>query len=599
MMLEKLWSPTGALLQDIRFKTGLNLVIGRKGQHNEEERRSLNGIGKSSLVRLLDYMLLGDAAGQYFHKQKFDFLRKHQHEVCLSLSVQGRHLVLRRRFDNDRLTIEQSEETRRRLIFDGNEKEAKGLLSEWFFPLSDSIRYPQSSFRNLMSFFIKDDLENHARQQPEELITHKGATKADNILLNFYLMGLSNIDLEEFVSQVDVRKKLKDQEKRLVRKLGMNGQLQLSTLRNELVREEDELVILQQSLGEFRVTEVWKQVSGRLAELDSRLEELRLQMQKTVRQLSKLREYTRAAPDNFIMHEVTRHYESINHWLAGKIRKTLEETLTFRQSLADERFRFYYEQISMLEKHYEEMDKESRRFDHERAALLRSVDGDVNASLSQAWSNIARQEVKLETLKQQLAEFEQIERDLLDNEEALLDAKRGVHMALEQDKDNIRHILSLFKEILKQAYEGMRSPDKQKAFLSIEGKVRGGLSLPADIKLSLPAEEALGRYRQKMVLYDLCLFFNMIDRDMPLPRFLIHDGIYHAMENRIKVNLLNYIHRRSLNQVFQYIATFNLEEIMLPDDRQLSGEIYDFSLEENTILQLEDHPKKMLFARSF
>ena len=390
MMLEKLWSPTGALLQDIQFKTGLNLIIGRKGQHNEEDRRSLNGIGKSSLVRLLDYMLLGEAASHYFHKQKFDFLRKHQHEVCLSLRVQERHLVLRRRFNNDRLTIEQSGEAHQRLIFDGNEKEAKGLLSEWIFPLSDSIRYPQSSFRNLMSFFIKDDLENHARQQPEELITHKGATKADNILLNFYLMGLSNIDLDEFVRQVDVRKKLKDQEKRLEKKLGVNGQLQLSTLRNELAREEDELIILQQSLGEFRVTEVWKQVSGRLAELDTRLDELSRQMQKTARQLRKLREYTRAAPDNFIMNEVTRHYESVNNWLAGKIRKTLEETLTFRQSLADERFRFYYEQISMLEKSYKEMDKESRRFDHERAALLRSVDGDVNASLSQAWSNIAR-----------------------------------------------------------------------------------------------------------------------------------------------------------------------------------------------------------------
>ena len=381
--------------------------------------------------------------------------------------------------------------------------------------------------------------------------------------------------------------------------MGVNGQLQLSTLRNELAREEDELIILQQSLGEFRVTEVWKQVSGRLAELDTRLDELSRQMQKTARQLRKLREYTRAAPDNFIMNEVTRHYESVNNWLAGKIRKTLEETLTFRQSLADERFRFYYEQIRMLEKSYKEMDKESRRFDHERAALLRSVDGDVNASLSQAWSNIARQEVKLETLKQQLAELEQIEGELLNNEQSLLDAKRGVHMALEQDKDNIQHILSLFKEILKQAYEGMQSPDEKEAFLSIEGKVRGGLSLPADIKLSLPAEEALGRYRQKMMLYDLCLFFNIIDRKMPLPRFLIHDGIFHTMENRIKVNLLNYIHRRSLSQVFQYIATFNLEENMLPDDRQISDEIYDFSLEENTILQLEDHPEKMLFARSF
>ena len=115
----------------------------------------------------------------------------------------------------------------------------------------------------------------------------------------------------------------------------------------------------------------------------------------------------------------------------------------------------------------------------------------------------------------------------------------------------------------------------------------------------LLAEEALGKYRQKMVLYDLCLFFNMIDEQLPLPCFLVHDGIFHGMENRIKVNLLNYIYRRSQEDSFQYIATFNREEISLFDDGDRREAIYDFDLAENTILNLEDYPECMLFRRVF
>ena len=52
--------------------------------------------------------------------------------------------------------------------------------------------------------------------------------------------------------------------------------------------------------------------------------------------------------------------------------------------------------------------------------------------------------------------------------------------------------------------------DEKEAFLSIDKVIKSGIPLPADIKLSLPAEEALGKYQQKMVLYDLCLFFKSL-----------------------------------------------------------------------------------------
>lgn len=599
MILESLYSPTGALLQHINFKNGLNLIIGRKGEAIQDKRHSLNGIGKSSLVRLLDYMLLGTGAADYFKKKKFDFLRKERHEVCLHLILDKRKLILRRSFADDRIIVEEKLDNDIKTIFQGRSKEAKGFFADWFFPQNGERGYPGNSFRSLMSFFIKDDLDNHARKRPEELLTHKGATKADNVLLNFYLMGLSNFDLTDFVKLADTRKLLLEQKNKITAFLQENGSGSPAQLRSKVASQEEILVVQQRALGKFQLSPVWQQIAVRLDELNNILSELQVKIQQVTRSLNKLRQFTRVHAVDIDVHEIARRYEYSAAWLSERIRKTLEETLAFRRSLADERFRFYRQQIETLEAQYRALTNESRELDEERAALLRTVDGDMNASLSQAWQNIARNQVELESLKARLVEFEQVEQQLLDNEQALLDAKKAVGQSLMADKEKIQHIVSLFQAILREAYQGMQQLDEKDAFLSIDRVNKGSSALPADIKLVLPAEEALGKYRQKMVLYDLCLFFNMIDKQLPLPRFLVHDGIFHGMENRIKVNLLNYIYQRSQKDSFQYIATFNREEISLLDDGDRREAIYNFDLAENTILNLEDHPESMLFRRVF
>ena len=66
IILEKLYSKTG-LIDPVVFRPGINLILGRYSNYTNRE---INGIGKSMLVRLIDYCFLSlGAKKKHFNTQ--------------------------------------------------------------------------------------------------------------------------------------------------------------------------------------------------------------------------------------------------------------------------------------------------------------------------------------------------------------------------------------------------------------------------------------------------------------------------------------------------------------------------------------------------
>ena len=57
-MLNRIFSNTNLILNDVTFQPGINIILGKYS--GNKEALGINGIGKSSLVRLIDYALLSD-----------------------------------------------------------------------------------------------------------------------------------------------------------------------------------------------------------------------------------------------------------------------------------------------------------------------------------------------------------------------------------------------------------------------------------------------------------------------------------------------------------------------------------------------------------
>ena len=74
VQLKRLYSETG-LFEEVEFHTGINIILGKYS--GEKEARGVHGIGKSTLVRLIDFAFLSTQVKELFNTRKYGFLNGH------------------------------------------------------------------------------------------------------------------------------------------------------------------------------------------------------------------------------------------------------------------------------------------------------------------------------------------------------------------------------------------------------------------------------------------------------------------------------------------------------------------------------------------
>ena len=147
-MLRRLWSPT-RLFDPIEFREGLNLIIGRYSKPRIfNDPAGINGIGESSVVRLLDYLLLSEQQRKRFTSKKYGFLADEDHSVVLELRAGDREVTIRRTFGKAAKVVA--------LVIDGqpevqlDEKEARSILGPLLFPPSIGMAGMDGRMRSLL-----------------------------------------------------------------------------------------------------------------------------------------------------------------------------------------------------------------------------------------------------------------------------------------------------------------------------------------------------------------------------------------------------------------------------------------------------------------
>ncbi|WP_431258548.1 hypothetical protein ACQ86G_29330 [Roseateles chitinivorans] len=126
-----MWSPTG-LFEDVEFRSGINLIIGKYADARRNEGPGINGVGKSSIVRMIDFLLLADWSRHVFAKDEYAWISQDAHSACLRLTVAGKSIQIRRGFGKaaDEVGLRIGDAAEEVLDVRG----AKALLGEIFFP---------------------------------------------------------------------------------------------------------------------------------------------------------------------------------------------------------------------------------------------------------------------------------------------------------------------------------------------------------------------------------------------------------------------------------------------------------------------------------
>lgn len=591
-MIKKVFSPTGLFLKEYPFQRGLNIIFGRYS--GSKEGRGINGIGKSSLVRIIDYLLLSDRASRHFASFSHNFLREEAHQAGLIFEVSGKEYFVLRTFNsNDPVKFGLDGEAGREYKVE----ELKTILCDLFFPIpSEDITYKGARYGSLMNFFIKDDLEHQSRVDPLNFVGGYNLSKPELVQYNFFLLGMpgKHVILFDDLNK-DYTKSLKligSLKAKLLEDTGKS----IEEYRAEHVVVEKRIDTLEQALKNKTFLEVYKDIEGLLVQKTAHINELLSRYDFLNTQLEKVKASYQFNEEVDVL-RVSEIFKSVSQEFGDFVKKTLDEAINFRKDLVQNRRKFLSVREGSLTKEISSVLDSIADLEKERRKLYAKL-GEKGAldSIENAYEQLISEKATLVKNTQLIENIESIESKVSRLNTRISQVKEEI----EEGIRNYDHILSglrlLFQEILDSAI--LMEEDAGTAFFDISpsGNRRRD-SLPYDIKVSIPRADALGQSRLKIVAYDLLVFLNAFITERQLPNFLIHDGVYHGTSRRTVVNVLNFLNRKLREfPKAQYIVTFNEDEL---SERMEGCPDLEFHLSDVTRAEFSDAPEGMLFQRGF
>lgn len=547
------------LFDEIEFRRGLNVILGVPS--GVREGRELNGVGKSTLVRLIDFAFVGDSVKKTFAQDRCEFLRTEDHSFTLTFSDAEMTYRIRRRFTQ----LDVVEFAKGTDDFDEfTEPEMKNILAPIMVVDQQYDGHVDTGwFRTLMRFFVSDDKASHAQTDPLNF-SHSSARKSFLLVLNYYLLNLPNSDLLEFDT---LRQRLKQEQslrKQIEVRIKEESGRSIEQVRSDLDRIESQIETYKQHLNSFEFLEDYTQVEAELRDVTSRIATEMRRFNASNRRLSELEKSYQLRVDVDI-ERVRLLYGSLQEELADFIAKKLDEVIDFRKSIVANRKKFLIEREQRLREELSESESNVKELEKTRKRLFEYLqERKALDAIRNAYERITHESEQYERNASRINALDEEEQRIAHTNAEISEAIARIVDQCKVYEDKVRDIRRTFDDILRNTiYVG---EDMNDAFLNISPQSRR--TTPINIEIEVPKSDSLGKSRFKIPVYDLAVFLRIVRDERQLPHFLIHDGTFNGVASKTVVRFLNYIVKQSKQlPSLQYIVTLNEEQIYLGNTR--------------------------------
>lgn len=591
-MLVRLYSDTN-LIKTVPFHPGINIIMGKYS--DDKEARGINGIGKSSLVRLLDFILLSNKAEQKFNQKKYDFLREEEHSLTLELEISNKKYFLKRFFADLKKVYFGNRPDR----FEEYEKnEIPRILESLFFPTTDEkVFFEGKRYGTLMEFFVKDDLQNQQRIDPLNFVSYN-ANARDKALYNFYLL---NLHTKTLLNYNDVSKDYEEKNKTikgLSNKIKADTGKEVKEFRTERLKIEKQISVIEKSLKDYNFLESHKNLEEKLTSVINEINDKSTLYHNTNRKLEKLKS-SYSDVSSIDLDKIQKLYNETLSTFGNFVKKSLDEVIDFKKQLLANRNKYLLEEEKKLSNIINTTLKDLESLEQKRSNLfsLLKEKGALD-KIETTYEELISEKTLLERNTAIISEIDEIEKILTDSDIVIAELKRDIVSEINQMDKYLNGLRLLFQDILENAIYLDEEFDNSYFDITINTSSKRN-QLPFKINLEIPKADALGQERLKIVAYDLMVFLKSRIDKRNIPDFLFHDGVFHAISKRTIFNVLNYMYHKSNElQNFQYILTFNEDEIEFTEDETKYGKL-EFELDDHIIAQFSDSEKDTLFRRFF
>ncbi|MCZ8229479.1 DUF2326 domain-containing protein [Flavobacterium sp.] len=570
MQLLKLTS-SNPKFNTINFKKGLNIVVGT--QLTKEQKKSINGIGKSMSLSLIHYLFGSSFKSKSEIKLK-EYLSKYG-EFELSFIHKDKEHIIKKNFSQKEYYLDGKKITQTNYpkelnqLFLGN-PETKPSFKQIFNCFARKHSSETSYYSNILTQQARPIEDYHQRYT------------------NLFLLKIDLILVEESYT---LKNKLEKLEKAKTTIQEYKKALDSSNI-NDL---KDEIIKLEAQLKNFIIAENFDLLKQKADDLTAQLNEIRNKIffnDKTLKRKEfSLEDSKNTTIDNSKIENI---FNEANFFFKEMVTKRLEEAQEFHTNLISNRKKRLTIEINELKLLLIKLQADKEIISTERDSILKDLN---NSGALEERDSIKDRIKTLENQKNDLEKYENILNDFkkdksnLDVRNAVLKQESIVYLDKNQKEHN--EIEKKFRDLVKQFY------DNQGGSFKIEEAPSAKYLF--NINSHIPKEGSQGVGEVKIFCYDVLLY--LLNKN--LLNFLAHDGcIFSEMDPRQKTTIFKVILELVKDDNFQYflnIGENTLNEI-LNDNNQINilTEVEKETIRKSIRLTLSDKEEKnWLFGESF
>jgi uncharacterized protein YydD (DUF2326 family) len=571
MKLSKIYSNKN--FKNIEFNDKFNAVI---AFIESKEKKDTHNLGKTSLLRVIDFLLLAKInksndklfgndffIGQTFYgefklncgkylliKRSVDLPTKISFKL-LDNKIEG--FVMNIDWDIEDLTFDKAKEKL-------NEYLEFNVLEKWNY--RKSITYFLRSQQDYLDVFKLNKFKGkHKDWKPfvfellgfnGDLIKEKLEIEEDIDELNKKLQVLKN------EAQIDTSEKDR-----------LEGLLEIK--QNEL-SDIEKLIDVFNFYGEDLETNkiIVEQIDNRIQALNSERYRISFEIDKIKKSLSNI-------IDDVDLNEVNILFEELNTFFPKELKKKYEDLTRFQKTITLERKNYLTENLDNLKNEFKETNEELKVLEEKKSSLLEVlIQKDSYQKFKEYQKKLTNIEVEIELIKNKLKAIDNsllIEKEIEQKKELIKIKIEALEQALRERKHS--NINKIFNSIIKEILD-------TNALISLKLNKQGNVDFSADYQNPndlIKTSEAQGTTYKKLlcVAFDLSLLINYADKSFY--KFVYHDGVLEGLDDRIKTRYINLVKDICNQYSLQYILTLIDSDLPQNDKNIISQE--DICLELN------------------
>ncbi|MDR1449606.1 MAG: DUF2326 domain-containing protein [Propionibacteriaceae bacterium] len=522
-----------ARFKKLVFHDGMNLLLADKtaGSTTGDSR---NGVGKTSFVRILRYLL----GGSLDRSLKPAELADHVFYADLALGA------------GSFVRVERQMSPTAKLAVDGkpvSPAEWKTEL-ESLFGLSEAARRPTLGelIGQVVRYYFDDAMRTHANESNLDCGIRVG-----------YLLGLSPEILGQAV-EVDALEKHRTALNKAI-KAGALPTLSSSEaeLRAHLASVRDRRSRLELHLKGFRVDGQYAEHQSEADRLSARLRDLNdqgLVLRQRKRELEEATEEEQlpTLPVADLNRQLRAMYEEVGLVLPDVVARRFDEVFDFHASVVRNRKLFLRSELQAVNEQLRVIAAETTTASANRAVVMDLLQQSMALeTFRSAERDLTELDATVTDLERRLEQVQALAQDGLHLQAMAIQAETGLRAEYAERAATLDEAMAMFTRLGQEIYS-----DRSVSFL-IEATKKGVLK----VEPKIDGDASSGISEVKTFLLDVVCLITAIKADRA-PRLLVHDSLlFDSMDDRQMASCLNIGARLAEEHGFQYIVTTNSDRL--------------------------------------